>query len=207
MIELCKYQKELYDDLGGKEFNNDLLILKKTMDLERKKYLQDNLPGLPSSYLKIISEYDVHEKSIGYISISPAARHGKDIVDTLIKANKIDTFFPKEFMEKKQIICIGSDNDFTVFVAKGSDEFEEGEVILIDEEIFVYINNPAPKDIQLLNKDFEQFLIVAGNLNQVHREVKKDDSNYEEKKQEFLERLKKLNVDEKYHNAWLSLFC
>ncbi|MEI6627785.1 MAG: hypothetical protein WCN27_00015 [Alphaproteobacteria bacterium] len=51
------------------------------------------------------------------------------------------------------------------------------EQILEDED------NPAPEDIQPLAKDFEQFLIVAGNLDQVRREikgdVKKDSSDFE----------------------------
>ena len=56
------------------------------------------------------------------------------------------------------------------------------------------------------HKDFEQFLIVAGNLDQIHTEMQGDDSLYEQKKDEFLGRLRALNVDEKYDRAWLNVF-
>lgn len=205
IADLCNYQRELCERIGGDAYK-DFLISKKTMGVDRIKYLHENLPNLPKSYLDIIQEYDIYEKSIGFFSLSPVDLDTKDIVEVLVKANTVYPFIPKDFLDKKGLIWIGSNNDYTVYVAKGAGDFLGGEIILIDEEILVDIDNPGPNDIQLLAKDFEQFLILAGNFNQVKKEVLRDQSNYIEKKQEFQERFKKLKVDEKYHNVWLSLF-
>jgi hypothetical protein len=54
--------------------------------------------------------------------------------------------------------------------------------------------------------NIEQFLIIIGNLNQLHREVDDDESNYDEKRDEFVNRLRILNVNEKYYDSWKLLF-
>lgn len=58
MTELCEYRIELYNDRGEREINDGLLIFKETMAQKSIKYLLDHLPGLPYSYLKIISGYE-----------------------------------------------------------------------------------------------------------------------------------------------------
>lgn len=216
MTELCEYQIRLYNNCGKKEINEELLILKETMEQESIKYLLDHLHGLPYSYLKIISEYDLYEKFIYYFFLSPEALFSTvetfDMVETLVNCNTVEPFLPKDFLDKKGLFWIGSDAcDHMIYVAKGSYEFEEGEVVLI-EQILEDEDNPAPEDIQPLAKDFEQFLIVAGNFDQIVRreiktDVKKDSSDFEIIRQKLLERLKKLGVAEKYHDVWLSFFC
>lgn len=151
MMELCEYQRELYDDLGGKEINDNLLIFKETMEEKSVKYLLDHLHGLPYSYLKIIREYDLYEKFIYYFCLSPKALFSTvetfDMVETLVHCNTVEPFLPKDFLDKKGLFWVGSDAcDHMVYVAKGSYEFEEGEVVLI-EQMLEDKNNPAPEDI------------------------------------------------------------
>jgi hypothetical protein len=170
------------------------------------KFIEKNIGNIPSVYKKIIQKYDFFKKIIGFFSLSPIPSGGQNMADSIINANIHEPFLSREFLDKKSFIWIGSNNDYTVYVSKGSEEFKEDEIVLIDEEIIGNEDNPRPEDIRPTAKDFEQFLIAAGNLNEIHREIKEDNSNWEEKKNEFIERLRILGVDEKYHKAWLNVF-
>lgn len=216
MTELCEYQTELYNDLGAREINDEILIFKETMEEESIKYLLDHLHGLPYSYLKIISEYNLYEKFIYNFFLSPKALFSKvetsDMVEALVHCNTVEPFLPQDFLDKKGLFWIGSDTcDHMIYVAKGSYEFEEGEIVLI-EQMLEDKNNPAAEDIHPIAKDFEQFLIAAVNFEQVikkeiKKDIKKDSSEEEIIIQKLLERLKELGVAEKYHDVWLSFFC
>lgn len=165
--------------------------------------LQKKLPELPSSYLQVIKKYNLNGITIGYFCVSPFSYKPEGISFSLIKAHD-DPFFPKAFLERHKLYQVGSYNTDLVYVTTGTDQFANGEVLFVDEGFDIY--NPQDSQVHPLAKDFEQFLIIAGNLNQVQREIHEDESNYEEKKQEFLDRLKHLGINEKYHDIWLSLF-
>ena len=196
---------------AGETFTSDIhrqrfIISQPGSSDEKIIHLERLLGEIPDSYKNIIRKYQFNKVDIGYFGISPRSYQTNDTVDSLIKANLEDPFLPKDFLEKKGLVWIGSNNDHTVYLATRNSEFKEGEIILIDEEILIDIEHPRNCDIQILAKDFEQFLIVAGNLNQIHGEINEDDSNWEGKKSEFIERLKTLGVSEEYHPAWLSVF-
>jgi len=158
----------------------------------------------PSSYVNVIEKYNVYFVDLSWFSLSPHPFGTKDLIDCLNRANCQDPFFPKEFMEKHRMYQIGSYNTDLVCVTAGTGQFKEGEILFVEEGYDIY--NPQDDQIHPLAKDFEQFLIVAGNLNEIHREIKEDNSNWEEKKNEFIERLRLLGVDENYHKAWLNVF-
>ena len=126
------------------------------------------------------------------------------MVFNLVDGNDGDYLF-HEYAHKYHLYLVGAQSDYGVFVATNISPFDEGEIILIDDSIYADEENEE-QWIFRLSKGFEQFLIVAGNLNQLHRDVIADDSKYEEKKAEFLARLKELGVEEKYYPAWLRVF-
>ena len=201
--DLENYQLRLFNRLKNKDSNTELLIKKFNIckkDIYKFKVHKINLP---SSYLNVVENLDINGKIIDYFSISPSAKLQDNFVDKIIK-NYEDPFFPKEFMNKHNMYQIGSYNTDLVCITNETDQYQEGEILFVLEGHDIY--NPQDDQIKRLAKDYEQFLILAGNLNQVGMEIKEDDSNYEEKRQEFLERLKILNVDPKYHDTWDYLF-
>lgn len=169
---------------------------------ESEKKLKASIPYLPSSYLELVKKYNFLEVCIGWFLVWPGGRF-KTLEDSVIDALN-DSFFPKEFMEKHKMYQVGFCNTDLICVTAGTNQFAKGEVLFVDEGFDIY--NPQDSQVHSLAKDFEQFLIIAGNLNQAQRGIHEDESNYEEKKQEFLDRLKRLGVDEKYHGIWVSLF-
>lgn len=99
---------------------------------------------------------------------------------------------------------IGSCDTDILCVTEGTNQFHEGEVLYIKEGFDIY--NPDDNQILLIAKDFEQFLIIAGNLNQIHREIDGDFTNSDEKFAEFFNRLDILGIDKIYQGAWESVF-
>jgi hypothetical protein len=165
--------------------------------------LKKKIPNIPKSYTDVLSKYSLKGIEIDGFSLSPYRFDNIDTVEGLIDAYE-DPFFPKEFMEKHRLYQIGSYNTDILCVTAGTDWFKEGEILYIDEGYDIY--NPEDSQIRKIARDFEQFLIVAGNLEEIHTEMGGDESLYESKRQEFIDRLNKLGVDEEYHNAWLWVF-
>jgi hypothetical protein len=109
-----------------------------------------------------------------------------------------------EYVHQYHMYAVGMDDFLSICVATAQSPFPEGEIISIDESIYGEKENTS-QWIKRMAKDFEQFLIIAGNLNQIHRDLLQNDSNYEQKKQEFIQRLNDLKVDPVYHQAWIEL--
>jgi hypothetical protein len=180
--ELEKYQSDLWLLLGASDIN-DSLLLKSNI----KQELKNDFPFYFSSF---ICEYNLEGTEIGYFQLG---------FDNLFEIDK-------KLLDKLNLIFIGSYPDYTIYVARESPYFKEDQIILIDDEIIGNETNPRPEDIQIVADNIEQFLLIIGNLNQLHREVSDDDSNYDEKRIEFIDRLKKLRVNEKYYGLWKLLF-
>lgn len=166
--------------------------------------LKKVLPGIPDSYTKWIESINLNGVSLGYFELSPSAANSTDIVGNIIDAN--DTTMFRNLMEKHGLYLIATTDYYGIFVANGSSKYDEGEIVIIDEEIFSNLDRPRENNIQTLAKDFKEFLLGIANLYQIRGELIKSDLNKEQKKTEFIERLKILGVDEKYHQAWMSVF-
>lgn len=184
-------------------FKKRFLMTSPGCSINRISLLKDKLPGIPKSYIKIITDYYINGIEVHGFDISPYFNNTPDIVADLLEAYE-DPFFPKEFMQKHKMYQIGSYNTDILCVTEGTDQFSEGEILYIDEGYDIY--NPEDSQIRPIAKDFEQFLIVAGNLDEIHTQMQGDDSVYDQKCKEFFDRLKLLGVDEKYSRAWLNVF-
>lgn len=187
--EADKFPELLMDDNGCTE--------------DRVQFLKSLLPDIPESYTKWLTKVNLNGICIGYFLISPFSKHPIDIVESFLESY-YDPFFPKEFMEKHRLYQIGAYNTNLIYVSAGTKKFKEGEILFIEEGYDIY--NPEDNQIHKIAKDFEQFLIIAGNWYQVREEIYDDDSNWEEKRKEFIARLKALGVSEEYYKIWLSLF-
>ena len=183
---------------------DELMMTSPGCSKDRIRDLKIDLPGIPDSYTKWVESLNLNGISIGYFEVSPCSLHPEDMVANLIQGNEDGVMFWEQ-MRQYHLYSIATLDGYGIFVATTSSPYKEGEIIIIDEDIYAE-KDASEKYIYKLAKDFEQFLIAAGNLNQIHREIKEDNSNWEEKRSEFIERLKVLGVDEEYHPAWLSVF-
>ena len=107
-------------------------------------------------------------------------------------------------MLRHKIYQIGSKDTDLLCVSEGTENFKPGEILWILEGD--NICNPQDSQIHKLAENFYQFLIISGNFWQICRELKEDRSDYEEKKEEFLNRLSILGVSQEYQETWAQLF-
>lgn len=204
IAELQKYIIKGADEFGNIIQKRAFMMTTPGCDQISINYLKQKISNIPDSYTNVLRLINVYGVSIGLFNISSYCSRNTDIVDSLLVSNIEDPFFPKKFMEKHNMIQIGSYNTDLLCLTKGTAHFKEGEILFVEEGYDIY--NPQDSQIHRLSKDFEQFLIVAGNLSQIHGKIHKDNSNLEEKKAEFIYILKTLGVSEEYHEAWLSVF-
>jgi hypothetical protein len=167
------------------------------------EFLRQEIQGIPSSYLSSIQGINVNCVDIGYFGLYPFSRSPQPLVYKLIEAFK-DPFFPKSFMLRHKIYQIGSKDTDLLCVSEGTENFKPGEILWILEGD--NICNPQDSQIHKLAENFYQFLIISGNFWQICRELKEDRSDYEEKKEEFLNRLSILGVSQEYQETWAQLF-
>lgn len=197
--ELSTNTQEDFKLLGNKSHFKDILLEKPGITENECFDIQNRFLGIPSSYLEVLKKYNLNGVNIGGFNVSPFSYNPQGMLENLKEAND-EPFFPKEFMKKHRLYHVGSCETDLICVTAGTEQFGEGEVLLIEEGID--ISNPKDSQIHLLGKNFEQFLIIAGNFGQTRSEMNKDESNYAEKKEEFYNRLIKLCIDNKYYIAW-----
>ncbi len=208
MIQFIQTIEELQTFImqGAEEFE-DLTIKRRFMlsspgcNHERVEALRKKLPDLPESYTRFLERLNLNGVDIGWFGLTPSSNHPVDAVENVLEA-QVDPFFPKEFMQKHRMYYIGYNDTDLVCVTAGTDKFKNGEILYVEE------GDPfEPKDSQIhpLAENFEQFLLLAGNLTQIQGEMQADDSKRKEKRVEFTTIMKKLKVPEKYHKTWLRM--
>ncbi len=202
--ELQKYVLEGADDFDDLIFKRSYMMTSPGCCEEEIEELKAALPGIPDSYTKLVEAINLNGIDVGYFEVCPASFNPEGMVANFIEGNKGEVLF-WEYMQQYHLYSVATIDGYGIFVATASSPYKEGEIIIIDVDIYADKDNPE-QWIHRLAQDFEQFLLIAGNLNQIKRQIKEDDSNYEEKKQEFLDCLKKLGVSEAYHQVWLSFF-
>jgi hypothetical protein len=208
MIKSIKeLQNYVINDLDEKDdviFQRPCMMTSPGRPKEEIEELKKALPSIPDSYTKWVEAVNLNGIAVGFFDVCPASFCSGGMVANIIEGNRKDVLFWEQ-MQQYHLYSVATIDGYGIFVATSSSPYKEGEIIAIDEEIYGEENNPE-QWIYKLSKDFEQFLIVAGNVNQIRREVNKDDSNYDEKKKEFLDRLKQLDVAEEYYEAWMLMF-
>lgn len=202
--ELQIYQHELRDkllkSLGEKDGFYKLLMTSPGCPPSKIAELKKALPGIPSSYTEWVERLNLNGISVGYFGVCPSAYNEEGMVANIIAGNE-EGVMCWEYAKKYHLYAIATSSEITMYVATASSPFKEGEIISIDSDIYTTEDEAEEKKYILpAAKDFEEFLLIAGNLNQINREFKEDS----ERREELAKRLKALNVSEEYHDAWLN---
>lgn len=198
MSDLIRYQKNLYSKLGENEFNADVLIQMNCT----AHYTQNHFSAtcLPSSYINTINSFDINGVVVAGFSISPSS--GKQItLEKKLESAILDPFFPKEFMQLHKLYQIGFYNTDIICITEGIENYLPGEILFIDEGDDIF--DPQDEQIHPLAPNFEIFLILAGNLNQIYQVI--DHEDYNALVSEFERRLIELNINKRYWPAWVRL--
>lgn len=187
------------------DFNDDIVIKRFAIyksgisDIQASK-LSKKFPTFPNQYKESLLQYNIFDVDVGYFDLTPVSYDVDNIVDSLIMAQDPEhSFLPRKILDPLDLYWIGNNNNDTVYVAGKNSPYSEDEIIAIHEFILDAEEKDYDRYKLLLAKNFEQFLIIAGNLNEVHRENIEDG---EKRIKEMESRLNLLNVDQKYHESW-----
>lgn len=200
MNDLLNKMKEDASDYEYELQKKRFALYAEGISIEDSNRLVSNIPNFPQSYLDCLKQYNVFGVDIGYFSISPCANNRKNIVDVLIFAQHPEaSLVPRDIVDPLDLYCVGDNNNDTIYVAgKNSPRYKEGEVVAIHEFILSAKPEEYERYFLTLAKDFEQFMILAGNLNEVHR-FSKDKT---EQRIELKKRLDELGIEERYSESW-----
>lgn len=162
--ELVAYTQSLSSEIP--ELSESILIKRPGCSKELIETLRNELPGIPQSYLGVVSKLDIDGIAIGYFRLSPGT--DSDLVGKIINCNReAVTPMARRFRDDGiyQVAALEAD---PIGVAFRPGDFAVGQVVKYN------IGDPQ-KSATVLAEDFEQFLILAGNLDAVRQKFAEAD--------------------------------
>jgi hypothetical protein len=128
--------------------------------LEAVSALAEKLPGVPDSYLSVIKAIRLDGVVIGYFQLSPSAFEGRDLTEKVISCNDPVQNPLVEGHRIYRVYEVASWEADPIGVVHTDGVFKVGQVVKYN------IGNPGERPVVLAN-DFEQFLLLASNLDAV----------------------------------------
>lgn len=153
------------------------------------------VPELPPSYLNVASQVKLVGVSIGQFALWPVPYGKKDFTTGLTEANKDDSNPFLDFYSTNALVevaCLEANKVCLGSVAAQS----EGQVFLVDIS-----SGPNPV-IHKLADNFEQLLLLAGNLHEISMSYENDENSGIN---EFASRLKSFGLDSSSISIWNEL--
>ena len=118
------------------------------------------LPRLPESYLSVVESIAIDGISIGYFELTPSASHTMSLVEKLQIYND-PTFTPMfEYYQKHGVYQVASWEADPICIVHTDGKFKVGQVVKYN------IDTPALAPMVLAD-NFEQLMLIAGNLQEI----------------------------------------
>lgn len=193
--ELQDYTKRLMEKLP--EIKNEILLCSPGCSEAQISQLIHALPNIPESYLRCIRQFNLFGVSIGYFRLWPGILVGDDFIQGLIKTNLSESNPVLQFLQRNGLYEVATWDTAPIAVASRTSNNRNGKVFLINcenDRIFV-----SP-----LAKDFEDFLLIAGNLDEIRDRLLQA---HEAMKpiEEFSKCLETFHVEKETKDLWLSI--
>ncbi len=118
------------------------------------------LPDLPDSYLSIIAEFDLSDVDMQFFELSINSPRTLGIVERFADRNRPDNYPEMVQLTRDGVYWVASLEADPIGVAHKSATFRRGNVIW-------YQHDSLNSQGALLAEDFEQFLLILGNLCQI----------------------------------------
>jgi hypothetical protein len=118
------------------------------------------LPGLPDSYMRVAESITLCGKSIGCFQLAPCSHPGNSLFHVLRGANSSASNPHAERFRGHGVYQVASWEADPIAVVCSAGKANRGHIVLYDHE---EMKRPA----RLLAEDFQQFLLLAGNLDDI----------------------------------------
>jgi hypothetical protein len=193
--ELIAFTRRLGDALP--ELRESIVIYQPGCSPGAVNALARKLPGMPESYLSVIKAVRLDGIAIGYFQLSPSFE-GRDLTEKVVSCNDLTHNPLIERHRKYGVYQVASWEADPIGVVYADGMFKAGQVVKYN------IGNPGEKPVVLAN-GFDQFLLLAGNLDAI-RDKHTDTDDPVQAMNEFRGAAKKLlPSDSDMASAWESI--
>jgi len=162
---------------------------------EQLATLKQEVPQLPQEYLDIANQVQLVAVSIGQLSLWPVPYGKRDFLLSLIEANTDSSNPYLDFYNSNNLVEVARLEANLICLGKIATE-NEGQVFLVD------ISSGENLAIEKLADNFEQLLVLAGNLHQISMFYEEDEDSGVS---EFTFRLNRLGLDRDCASIWHGL--
>lgn len=122
--------------------------------------LSKALPGIPESYLSVIGSMNINGVVIGYFELTPGRGVTINIVEKLSRFNDMSHGLPNISTHRDGAYLIAKLEADPIGIIYRANRFEVGQVVLYEHD--------RPEALPgVLADSFEQFLLIAGNLDEI----------------------------------------
>lgn len=192
IIDLEKYTQKIADQYP--EDADEIILKSPGISKEEEQIILKNIPKISTVYLDCAKRLNLMGVKFGYFFLWPAPKTEFNLSKIIIDANSDKNPYKRILMENglAQVALWEAD---PIVVANTDSKYGEDRVFKI--------NTGSPKlNLQNLANNFEDLLIIIGNLDETTLTSDKAD---EEAVSEFLEKVKYLIKDEDTLNTWRSI--
>ncbi len=156
--------------------------------------LKAALPGLPESYASIIAAFDLRDVEIQYFELSINSPRSLGFVERFIDRNDADNFPEMLRLAREGVYWVASFEADPICVAHKDADFRRGNIIWHQHD------SPDSKGM-LLADDFEEFLLILGNLCQISQRHDLD-TEATAAAEAFDQYLRLLHTEQQVMDAW-----
>jgi hypothetical protein len=175
--------------------SEDILIAEPGISGREYERLIKTFPTLPDSYIKFIRMYDVKKVSICNYRISMCNTKEEDTTEKLLYWNNREEEI-QVIQKLHDLTLIASSDIYDIYVAGTQSDYNEGEILSIDHELYLEDEVPIIK----VAPDYETFLIICANKYELEMTEDIDDNDI---LNELRRRLDALNLSKEYYEYWV----
>jgi hypothetical protein len=172
----------------------EIILKSPGISKEEEQIILKNIPQISAVYLNCAKRLDLIGVKLGYFFLWPAPRTEFNLSKTIIEANAEHNPF-KKILKENGLVQVALWEADPIVVANADSKYGEDRVFKI--------NTGSPKsNLQNLANNFEDFLIIIGNLDET---AQTSEEHNEEEVNEFLEKVKYLIKDEDTLKTWQTI--
>ncbi|WP_221274641.1 hypothetical protein [Thaumasiovibrio subtropicus] len=157
--------------------------------------LSRRIPELPLCYIRVVRQVELTGVSIGQFALWPVTYGSGDLLTCLTKANESCSNPFLGFYSNNYLVEVACCEANTVCIGSAAGR-NEGQVFLVDIS-----SGPNPVFLKLA-ENFEQFLILAGNLHDISMSYQENENSG---LIEFSSRLEKFELDSSSVSTWIRM--
>ncbi len=192
LIELTERSEIVGDSTPA--IRDQVVIRRPGCSRDEIREIARSLPRVPDSYLSVAAEIHLNNATIGYFCLSPGGPPEQGLLEKLIDSNDPTRFDFAERCVADGVYHVASWEADPIAVAHSDTIFSRGQTVMY------HVADPS-SPASVLADCFEQFLLIAGNLDEI-RALHSHHEPAEQAREEFIAYLVANRLGEETQRTW-----